>query len=257
MSEFRLLFADYEQLLKLRSRAGGGLEQGSAYLQALEAALARLEGLWEDLLVNPRFRLALAESPHAPPALLEWLAGDTEQEVRLAVARNPAVPAAAFPVLTQNWAGRLALACNPCAPGAVLETLASDGDPDVRQALAANPNTPVPVLARLTRDPERAVRRKVALNRGTPPRLLVRLARQADPALYLALVRNPKTPQAVLERIAEADPSLGERVRAHPNAQPSPLPAKVYRRERAGKINLDCPVCRSTQGQIYGSRRAG
>lgn len=256
MSGFGLLIADYEQLLKLRSRAIGRLEQGSEYLQTLEATLAQLEGLWEDLLHNPRFRLALAESPHTPPALLEWLAEDEEQEVRLAVARNPATPTQALIALTASWAGRLAVACNHCTPSQVLEILARDGDPDIRQALAANPNTPISVLVRLTRDPERAVRRKVALNPSTPPRLLIWLAQQADPGLYPALLHNSNTPKEALDTLIEADPFLVEQVGCHPNFQPLLRKAKAYLPERVGKLNLDCPVCQSTQGQIYGSRRA-
>lgn len=256
MSGFGFLITDYEQLLRLRSQAIGQLDQGQLYLETLESALVRLEALWEDLLGNPRFRLALAESSHTPTALLEWLAGDEEQEVRLAVARNPATPVTALSTLTQSWAGRLAVACNPCSPSEVLGGLAFDGDLDIRQALAANPNTPPWALTRLALDPDLSVHRKVALNPRTPPRLLWQLAQQANPTLHLALLRNPNTPKEALEVIVLADPDLLDLASHHPNSQISPQRPKIHPPEPKGVLNLDCPVCRSTQGQIYGSRRA-
>ena len=172
------------------------------------------------------------------------------------MARNPAAPVTALWALTQSWAGRLAVACNPCAPSEVLQGPAFDGDLDIRQALAANPNTPASVLTRLTLDPEPIVRLKVALNPSTLPSLLWRLTQQDNPSLYLALLRNPNTPKAALEMIASTDSSLNERIRRHPNFQPSAQPVKVYRREQVRTLNLDCPVCQSTQGLVYGSRRA-
>ncbi|MDX2004175.1 MAG: hypothetical protein SFU83_02770 [Meiothermus sp.] len=249
MGGFVHLIEDYQRLLRLRSEAVGRVEQGRAYLEALEAALSGLERLWVDLLGDPRFRLALAESPHTPTALLAWLASDSEQEVRLAVARNPSTPASTLVTLLGTWAGRLAVACNPCTPTEVLHRLAFDGDLDIRQALAANPNTPAPVLARLAHDPELGVRRRVALNPCTPPHLLGLLAQCQESPLYLALLRNPNTPGEALEAIARSDPWLEERVRRHPNLVPSRPPAQADRRAKPEVLSL------SLEGRINLGRR--
>lgn len=163
--------------------------------------------------------------------MLEWLAHDLEQEVRLAVARNPSTPASTLVTLVGNWAGRLAVAFNPCTPAELLKGLAFDGDLDVRQALAANPNTPAEVLALLVHDPEPGVRRKVALNPSTPPHLLWRLAQSKESPLHLALLRNPNTPGEALEAIACDDPSLEERLRRHPNLASSRPLAQADRPE--------------------------
>lgn len=225
-----------------------------APLKPPAVALTGLEALWQDLLRNPRFRLALAESAHTPTPLLEWLAEDPEMEVRLAVARNPATPTQALVALTSSWAGRLAVACNHCAPSALLQVLAFDGDLDIRQALAANPNTPAPVLLRLSLDPELSVRRKVALNPSTPPHLLWQLTTQANPGLYLALLRHPNTPGEALEMIVRADPDRLEAARRHPNFYTLEQP-RLYR--AAAMLNLDCPVCLGMRDHFYASGHTG
>lgn len=68
MSGLRFLIEDYQRLLKLRAGWVGSAKAGPM------AALTGLERLRTDLLADPRFRLALAESHPTPTASLEVLA---------------------------------------------------------------------------------------------------------------------------------------------------------------------------------------
>ncbi len=64
--------------------------------------------------------------------------------------------------LAQEWKIRLALAKNPMLPAAFLKRLATDDDRDVRAAIAAHDNTPLYLLQQLSKDPDAIVRVAVA-----------------------------------------------------------------------------------------------
>lgn len=90
----------------------------------------------------------LAEDPE--PAVIEQVARNpgtsrsvlmdlynTNQNVRPALASNPALPVELVTLLTSNTATDTTLAANPATPPAVLEIIAQRGSPDALKALAA------------------------------------------------------------------------------------------------------------------------
>jgi hypothetical protein len=121
-----------------------------------------LLALVHHVLENPQGRAILATSPDLPVDVLIALARDPKDEVRRAVAGNPATPPAALAALAGQWSCRWAVASNAATPATLLVRLASDWDPAVRAAVAGNPSTSAEVLAGLEVDHHRAVRDGVA-----------------------------------------------------------------------------------------------
>ena len=157
-------------------------------------------------------RCIAAGATTTPISLLERLAVDESANVRLAVAENPATPAALRLALLERLAEikgrkhdeiRLAVALNSATPPDALERLAGDTRPAVRQAVAIHPKTSIMVLKRLAEDKAWAVRSTVALNIATPPALLDRLANDAIDYVRLAAAMNPATPVVLLEQLLE------------------------------------------------------
>lgn len=146
-------------------------------VSGLEAAPGRLTSLLCHVLESRHGRAVMASSYDLPPELLTLLAAaEDDDEVCLAVARNPATPAAVLEhMAATHWACRTALAGNPSAPPALLAQLAADWDPSVRRAAARNASTPADLLERLASDADAAVRSAVARHPTTTTATLERL----------------------------------------------------------------------------------
>jgi copper chaperone CopZ len=127
-------------------------------LVRLETTPGWLLALLHHVLRSPRGRAILATSPDLPPAVLTELARDPDDEVRQAVAGNPATPPGALADLAWQWPCRWAVAANVATPEPLLAHVSSDWDPAVRAAVARNPGAPAEVLACLETDHHRAVR---------------------------------------------------------------------------------------------------
>lgn len=84
-------------------------------------------------------RLAAAKQRGAPAAALTRLGSDANEEVRIAVARNPATPVDTLRRLAASAATQYAVAGNPSAPPDVLASLAGHWDRRMRRKVAENP----------------------------------------------------------------------------------------------------------------------
>ena len=145
-------------------------------VSGLGAAPGRLTSLLCHVLESRHGRAVMASSYDLPPELLTLLASAEDDEVCLAVAGNPATPAAVLGhMAATHWACRTALAGNPSAPPALLTQLATDWDPSVRRAAARNASTPAALLERLASDADAAVRAAVASNPTTTTAMPARL----------------------------------------------------------------------------------
>ena len=83
------------------------------------------------LAKDRRYYDELAQNPACPPAILEVLARDEDDRVRVRVAANPACPAAICEVLVEDksdWV-RSRMAANPACSSTVLDTLVMSGYP--------------------------------------------------------------------------------------------------------------------------------
>ncbi|MDF1521887.1 MAG: hypothetical protein P1P87_03595 [Trueperaceae bacterium] len=112
-----------------------------------ETALGAFAESLDQLLGNVKIRRALAGDAHTPPAVLEFIARDVDDEVRIALLRNPSTPPATIFALARDARLAPALATNPAAPPVLLAALARHWDAGVRRRLALNPRTPRSTLA--------------------------------------------------------------------------------------------------------------
>lgn len=112
-----------------------------------EAALAALAESLDPLLRNVKVRRALAGDANTPPAVLDFIAYDPDDEVRIALLRNPSTPRATLFALARDPRLAPALATNPAASPVLLAALARHWDAGVRRRLALNPRTPRCTLA--------------------------------------------------------------------------------------------------------------
>jgi hypothetical protein len=150
-------------------------------------------------------RYFLANSTATPKAMLELLATDSNEWVRVAVSRNPTTPPPALDVLAKdsNEVIRCDVALNRSAPESALERLAKDTDERIRAAVASNPTTPMSVLVAFAEDASVRVRRDVSGNRSTPTSVLECLASDAESGVRAAVARNPTTPSPTLASLAK------------------------------------------------------
>jgi len=165
------------------------------------------------------FRLAIAADPRSPAVVLEELAGDADENVRMEVAGNPATLVEALCRLAgnANVSVRMEVAGNPATPAEALSRLAGDAKTDVRRKAARNAATPVEALCRLAENAEEDVRMAVAGNATTPAEALSRLAGDAGKFVRRAVAGNATTPVEVLSRLA-GDAGKGVRQMAAGNA---------------------------------------
>jgi hypothetical protein len=100
--------------------------------------------LIDELVARRSFLDKVAANRRAPARVLAQLAGDSDFQVRAAVALNPSTAAAVLhrlagdPSVKVRWS----VARNTAVQTQVLETLAKDKEEQVRRAVARNRNTP-------------------------------------------------------------------------------------------------------------------
>lgn len=125
----------------------------------------------------------VAGQKHLPGELLIMLAGDPTDGVRLAVAQHPRTPAAVLTALAEGSHLRVreAVADNPRTPVSTLTVLATDPEGDVRTTVAQHPRTPVAVLFLLSGDTHLPVLRSLTRHPNMPLNLLARLATHPHP----------------------------------------------------------------------------
>ena len=139
------------------------------------------------------------------------LAGDSNADVRAAVAQNPDTYAHLLATLATDSHNRVrrAAAGNPSTPLETLRTLARDDDRGVRQWVATNTAAPadlfVELLESVTSATVRCTKNYIAANPAAPPELLRTLAEHDDGNTLYGLAGNTSTPADVLEKLACAD----------------------------------------------------
>jgi uncharacterized protein (DUF2336 family)/transcriptional regulator with XRE-family HTH domain len=153
---------------------------------------------------NEWVRRAVAKNTATPPDMLTKLAGDKDEVTRIYVAKNTSTP----PDVLTKLAGdkyeevRYYVAKNTATPPDMLTKLAGDKDEVTRIFVAENTATPPAVLKKLADDKDEQVRRYVAENTATPPAVLKKLADDEDRDVRRAVAENTSTPPDVLTKLA-------------------------------------------------------
>lgn len=139
---------------------------------------------------------AIARSFAEKKIAAEKEARDAEEDVRLALGRNPNTPSTLLTTLARadDKDIRAAAATNPNTPQSSLAALANDSDGIVRKGVAGNPRTSEKSFRVLARDHDSDVRRAVAQNPATPAAVLKAMSNDESSGVQLDLIRNPETP---------------------------------------------------------------
>jgi hypothetical protein len=157
-----------------------------------------------------KFRKVLARSGNAPANLLERLSDNNLcTEIRAYLASNPQTPLSIIEKLAKdnNEQVRVGIAQNPNTPASILERLAKETSFDIRQAIAQNPNTPAKLVAYLQ---YLQVARNAAENPNTPPDELEVLASHDSNWILEAVAANPSTPISVLQQLLSTNPEISQ-----------------------------------------------
>lgn len=197
-------------------------------------------------------RRGAAENPLAWAGLLDTLAGDVDENVRILVAHHPETAPETLGRLAScdSVAVRRATAGHPHAHESTLTVLACDEEPNVRCAVAASSHTPPHLLGgdKLRGDTNINVMCALASNPATPPWALAGLLDHANTAVRHAAAQNPATTSdALMARCTDMAVRAGsvlrtgvdtallvvlatdsETVRAHIAAHPATDPATLH-----------------------------
>jgi hypothetical protein len=172
---------------------------------------------------QPRVRIAVAEYPAAPSAVVAHLTTDPDRHVRCAALRH--THSAAILRDAAQGPDRGAVASNPQCPPDVLDTLSRDPAYLVRLNVVCNQATPAAILNAAVADPHEHVR-WWALRKAPSQDLIRRAVADADLRTREAVAGNPHCPPALVARLA-ADPE--PRVRGQAATNPA-CPDQVRRR---------------------------
>ncbi|WP_314245008.1 hypothetical protein [Streptomyces sp. DSM 40907] len=149
---------------------------------------------------EPELRRVAATWPGLPAVLVDTLAQDDDEEVRILLACHQplAPPRLLLDVFVTRPAHRPHLLTLPAFPRTGLTGLIGHPDPEVRALAAADPTLPEPPVD----DPDESVRRAAAANPSLPPQALEALL--ADPRTAEGAAANPTLPvprmHALLDR---------------------------------------------------------
>ena len=137
-------------------------------------------------------RLKVAKNLATPPSSLGSLAAHPDPRTRAVAAKNSATPARALSQLAgdPDKNVREAVATNEATPPNSLEFLIADQVEWVRMLAAENPSMPVTRLELLAKDPNDNLRYRVAINKSTSPQLLAVLANDSDDAVRYWVASN-------------------------------------------------------------------
>ncbi|MFD0352049.1 hypothetical protein ACFQ0M_49675 [Kitasatospora aburaviensis] len=149
---------------------------------------------------EPELRRVAASSPLLPADLVETLAQDEDEEVRIRLAcHHPLAPPRLLLDVFVTWpCHRPHLLTLPAFPRTGWTHLIGHPDPEVRALAAADPTLPEPLVD----DPDESVRRAAAANPSLTPQALEPLL--ADPRTAEGAAANPSLPvprmNALLDR---------------------------------------------------------
>jgi hypothetical protein len=145
-------------------------------------------------------------------SVLETLARDPDEDVRVAVMRNRLAGLTVRLVGARDASADVRRAAIAQAEAkneqesraleAMLEERAADADSLVREAVVIHPQTPLGARCLLARDRSCRVRQKLVLARETPPLVLEVLAGDPDPLVRLAVAAHPLVTTGALDTLA-------------------------------------------------------
>jgi hypothetical protein len=154
-------------------------------------------------------RMAAAHNPKASRQILLELAGDEQYSVRLSVARNVNTPVVLLRKLAKdkNKLVRGEVALNPNAPRDVFRILVQDKENSVREALVRNPYVPSEVLRKLAEVKDEEVRYYVAIARMTLINVLYKLSKDKNAHVRMGIAYNYNTPEELLRILTKDEDS--------------------------------------------------
>ncbi|MDZ8064416.1 MAG: hypothetical protein RMY64_02080 [Nostoc sp. DedQUE08] len=162
------------------------------------------------LLENPEshfVRLSLARSTTTSESAIAQLSKIEDEEILLAVARNPKTSLEILEELVENPP----LFCD--------DENADESDFDeLFTAIVQNPNTSESLLLQLAEDGSWNIKIAIAENPKTPLSLLNTFADWRNFSMHKAIARNPQAPSVILEKLAgENEKEIRDLVKNHPN----------------------------------------
>ncbi|MEH2383083.1 MAG: hypothetical protein V7K27_30060 [Nostoc sp.] len=196
------------------------------------------------VLENPEshfVRLSLARSTTTGESAIAQLSKIEDEEILLAIARNPKTPLELLEQLLESpppfwdrdndgqyeFDNRLffAIARNPNTSESLLLKLAESGISDIEMAIAENPNAPLSLLNKFADWRDVLMNKLLAQHPGIPRAMLKKMAGgNIDVSIFKALARNPQVPSAILEKLAgENDEEIRYLVKNHPNVSESAI----------------------------------
>ena len=214
------------------------IKQKEERQQALDLLSQRIDRPYAMELViesgNFDAKRTIALNRETPVRILEKLAQDSDDTVRLAVSNNSKLPLYIAWQLTQdsNYKVRQALARRR-SEIEILEILAKDEHGAVRNQVAENDNASFKILELLANDESEYVRADVVAHPNTSVEILTKLGNDPSHKVAKALIRNEKTPVEILEKIGLERGLVNIR---NPKTSPQALAAAV---ERLIKVKFD------------------
>jgi hypothetical protein len=199
----------------------------SVAVQQLSSADAPLEVL--DKLArhpNAEVRMAVARHPAITSELLGWLVTDGEKEVRRFVSKNPRTKPADIDVLVKAGSAPDLMRLSDPDPNmeiTELDALSRRGM-WVRQLVVRHPNTSPDTLARLVCDAEPKIREWAAVHPNAPQETIQTLIRAGSSTDYQGFAPPDSTlPAEALRQLSTLGPWAEWVVAANPNTPPDLL----------------------------------
>ena len=161
-------------------------------------------------------RVAVAESPDAPPSVLKYLSrSSSASTLRDLVAKNTSTPSSIVDRLAADahYEVRLSAASNPRLSSTGLDRALRD-EPQVRFVAAGHENLTGRQMSRLAGDDDSYIRTALAGNHRASEPILDRLSTDRNRFVRLGVVGNDATPKSILARMSESDSDPEVRAKA-------------------------------------------
>lgn len=198
---------------------------------------------------SERVRVSVAENPDTPVEVLVKLANDSSREVKIKIVNNLNTPVAVLERLGLEE-GIFSIR-NPNTPGNVLDRAVAGMGRDRLVDLAAAPQMPASTLVQLANSNNNSVRQRVAKHLNTPASALEKLSRDSITYIVSAVASNRNTPPQVLEKLA-ANPDRATRhnVAGNPNTPPAAL--EIVARYRESEANAPSTTKDAVKSTVRG-----
>ncbi len=194
--------SDVASFLRDMGDPGGALLARDPDLSAEALAALAVSSDW-------RSRQTCARNINCPPALLVALSSDSDVDVRVAVALNPATPQAQLRAFLYDDMAHVRAAAVTSAVPSDLVRLAADPESLVRIAVANHPDTPTDALATLATDADGDVRAALLVRGAWPDGVLERVLGSLElAATYRSLLAGQWTDRVAVIELGYEIPGL-------------------------------------------------